>query len=243
VLGISRQGRKQGLDGGVITESLAAMGEPVDVTGSKNKAAAQLERISSEFVLRVPRSFGAGAGLGIVSSQPVKQVAAFKLHRSIRFAFFINEQGEGDTRFVAKSACIDAVPKSHCGQVRSAGSEDLFVRAQLRDVLTAEDSPIMAQEDYHCRLVNPQRTKAEFPAVYIRQANHGKAAIESGVHGLHCEWAWLRVKQTATWTWCGWFGAMDGNAKSSRSGQIRPQGADGFHSQSSRQLDAMKGSR
>ena len=55
--------------------------------------------------------------------------------------------------------------------------------AQLRDVLAAEDSTVMAEEHHHGRLVNPQRAEPDFFAVYIRQRNHGKLAVERSFHG------------------------------------------------------------
>jgi len=167
---------KQGIDGGIIAESFASVREPVDIARPEDKTTSQLERISAEFVLRVSGRFGAGASLSIIASQQVKQVCVLELHGRIGFALFVNEQRKGDTRFVAKSARIDAIPKPHCGQGRSAVSESLVVRAQLRDVLAAENSAIVPQENYHRRLADPQRTKAEFLTVCVRQSNHGKAA-------------------------------------------------------------------
>ena len=135
-------------------------------------------------MLGVAGGFSSGAGLSIVASQQMKQVRAFELHRGIGFAFFINEQWEGDARFPAKSASIDAVAKSNGCQCRTAVSEGLFVSAQLRDMLAAEDSTVMAQESYDRWLAHPQRTKADFFAVYVRQGNHRKATIEGAVHAL-----------------------------------------------------------
>ena len=93
------------------------MSETVHVPRSKDKTAAQLERVSaeSEIVLRVPSGSGADASLGIVASQQVKQVRALQFHGGIGFALFVNEQRKGDTRFVAKSSRIDAIPKPNCG--------------------------------------------------------------------------------------------------------------------------------
>ena len=123
-------------------------------------------------MLRVSSRFGAGASLSIIASQQVKQVCVLELHGGIGFALFVNEQRKGDTRFVAKSARIDAIAKPDCGQGRSAVSESLFVRAQLRDVLATENSAIVPQENYHRWLADPHRTKAEFLTVYARQRNH-----------------------------------------------------------------------
>src|SRR6266568_4253257 len=106
-------------------------------------------------VLRVPGGLGPGAGLGIVASQQVKQVCALQFHGGIGFALLINEQGESDACFVAKSASIGAIAKSYGCQGRAAVSESLFAGAQLRDVLAAEDSTIVPQEDHHGGLADP----------------------------------------------------------------------------------------
>src|SRR5579864_2978615 len=60
--------------------------------------------------------------------------------------------------------------------------ESLFIGAQLRDVLAAENSPVMPQEDDYGWLPQPQRTKAQFVAVGIRKLNHRKPAVERGFH-------------------------------------------------------------
>lgn len=131
------------------------MGEAVKITRSEDKTSAQLEWIPPELVLRVPGSFGAGAGLGIVASQKVKQVCAFQFHRGVGFALFVNEQGKGDARFFAERTSVNAIPEPYGGQVGPAVPEGLIVCAQLRDVFSAEDSTVMAQEDDDCGLADP----------------------------------------------------------------------------------------
>jgi hypothetical protein len=158
------------------------MGKPVDVAGAEDKTAAQLERVSAEFVLRMARGFGAGASLCIVASQHMKQICPIEFHSGIGFAFFVNEQRKGDARLLPKSACVDAISQSHCRQVRSTVVEGLFVRAQLRDVLAAENSTVMTKENHDRWLANPQRTDAKLSAVTIGKGNHGKPAVEGSVH-------------------------------------------------------------
>ena len=67
-----------------------------------------------------------------------------------------------------------------------AGFLDLrLVIAQLRDMVAAEDSPIVAQEDQHRGSVFPQRTEADFLAVWIREFNPGFPI-----------WLWYRIAKT-----------------------------------------------
>ena len=159
------------------------MCEAVDIARPEHETAAQLERISPKFMLRMPTGLCARTGLGIVASQQMKQVGALEVHGGVGFAFFVNEQREGDARFLAERPRVGAIPQSHGSQVCPAIAKGLLMRAQLRDVLTAENSAVMAQEHHHCRLADPQRTEADFFAVYIRQRNHGQAAVEGSFHG------------------------------------------------------------
>jgi len=129
--------------------------EPVHVTGAEDKTTAQLKKISPELMIRMPGGFSASARLGIVASQQVKQVSAFELHGGIGFTLLVNQQGKGNARFLAESACIHAITKPHGGQMGSSVPENLFMGAQLRDVLAAEDSAVMAQENYCRRLPDP----------------------------------------------------------------------------------------
>ncbi len=123
------------------------MGEDVHVARAEDETSSQLEGVFPKFVLRVSGGFGASASFGIVASQKMQQVSALEFHDIICFALFVNEQGKGNSHFIAKSACVDAISKPHSGQRCAAVPENLFVLAQLRDVLAAEDSAVVAQED------------------------------------------------------------------------------------------------
>ena len=132
------------------------MGEPVNITRPEDKASAQLEWIPPELVLRMARGSRTGPGFGVVSSEQVEQVRALEFHDRISFTFFVNEQWESDACFLAKGAGIDAVAKSNGGQRGAAIAECLFVGAQLRDMLAAKNSTVVAQENHHCRLADPK---------------------------------------------------------------------------------------
>lgn len=54
-------------------------------------------------------------------------------------------------------------------QTRSNGLEFRLVFAQLRDVLTAEDSPIVTKEDNYRGVFFPKRTEAYLAASRVRQ--------------------------------------------------------------------------
>ena len=131
------------------------MGEDVHVARAEDETSSQLEGVLSQFVLRVSGGFCASASFGIVASQEVQQVSVLEFHDIICFALFVNEQGEGNSRFIAKSAGVNAVSKPHGDQRCGALPESLLVCAQLRDMLPAKDSAVVAQEDNHGWLAEP----------------------------------------------------------------------------------------
>jgi hypothetical protein len=60
--------------------------------------------------------------------------------------------------------------------------------AQLRDVLTAENSSIVPQKDNHRRLARPQIAQPCLLSVGIRQDNFGKLAAEWFTHDSFLPW-------------------------------------------------------
>ncbi len=79
---------------------------------------------------------------------------------------------------LAEVAGVTWVAQAHGDDLCAFGADGLLVFAQLRDVLTAEDSTIMAQKDDHGRAVSPQRAQPDGIAVGVRQGNVGKPAAE-----------------------------------------------------------------
>jgi hypothetical protein len=68
-------------------------------------------------------------------------------------AVLINQQGEGDAGLFAKLARIVTVTQPDCRQ--SGALLAKFLLAQLRDMLSAEDSAVVAKEDDHRGLTGP----------------------------------------------------------------------------------------
>ena len=131
------------------------MREAVRVAGAKNKTSPQLERVLSQFVLRVPGGFGSRSRPGIVFPQKMKQMRALQFHCLISLALFVHQQRKGDSGLAAEGAGIAAIAKPNRGQASSSLSKCRFVRAQLRNVFAAEDSTVVPQEDDHRRLPQP----------------------------------------------------------------------------------------
>ena len=136
------------------------MREAVHVAGAKNKTSAQLERVLSQFVLRVPGGFGSRSRPGIVFPQKMKQMRALQFHCLISLALFVHQQRKGYSRLFAERAGVGAVAQPDGGKSRSAFAKCRFLDAQLRDVLAAVQSAEMAQEDEDDRPSLPERPDA-----------------------------------------------------------------------------------
>ena len=122
------------------------MGEAVDISRCEDKAATQLKGIGPKFVLMVAGRAGAIATLEIVAPKHVKQIGRTQVGDDISLAVFVDQQGKLDARFSAENAGIVAIAKADGGKGSPFVPEGLFVFAQLRDVLTAKDSAIVAKD-------------------------------------------------------------------------------------------------
>ena len=73
----------------------------------------------------------------------------------IGFAFVIDQQREMDTGFLAEESGIAGIAQSDDSEMSAFFLELGFKFAQLRDVLSAEDSTVVAKEDHHGRSALP----------------------------------------------------------------------------------------
>jgi hypothetical protein len=64
-------------------------------------------------------------------------------------------------------------------------AEGLLVFAQLRDVLSAEDSTVVAKENEDGGIIFPERTEAEVIARGIRKGDAGESLAERFGHNGH----------------------------------------------------------
>ena len=174
---------EQGLRLGVITEGLADMDKAVDIAGAEDEAAAELERVLAEAVLAHADGFGALAGAGVVRPQEVKQVGFLKAELAIGDALVINQERERDAGLLAEVAGITHIAQADGGKAGAALPELLLKLAQLRDVLTAEDSTVVSQKDDHGRRISPQRAECHGLALDIRQGNAGESGAVAFSHG------------------------------------------------------------
>ena len=159
------------------------MGENVQIAWGEDKAGAQLEGIFAQFVLTVAGGLGLVPGDEIIPSAEVEEVTLPEARGFVGVALFIDEQGEGDPRLLAEEASVVGVTQTDSGEGGAGFLDLLLVIAQLRNMVAAEDSPVVAQEDQHCGSVFPQGTQADCLAVGIREFNGGEGGAQGvGTH-------------------------------------------------------------
>jgi len=130
--------------------------EQIAIAGSEDEAGPELEGILSEVVLAMARRPGTGSCFGVVAAEEMKQVPRFQLRSSVGGPLGIDQQRERDTAFLAKQVGIVQVAQSNRRQPGSGLLKLVFVLAQLRDMLAAEDSAVVPQEDNYSGIPLPQ---------------------------------------------------------------------------------------
>ena len=123
---------------------------------AEDEAAAELKWVFAEAALAMSRGFGALAGGHVVFAEEVKKGSLFEFEGGIGFPAFVDQQRELDSGFLAEGSRVLRIAQSNCSQVCSFTAELRLKFAQLRNVLAAEDSAVMAQEDQHHGMLRPQ---------------------------------------------------------------------------------------
>ena len=99
----------------------------------------------------------------------MQERAVQQTHRTICLPLGINQKWERDSSLLAKDLGIVCVTQADGDQPSAFIAECLFVVAQLRDVLAAEDSSVVAKEDDHCGVVGPERAESDRLSFRVRQ--------------------------------------------------------------------------
>ena len=96
---------------------------------------------------------------------------------------FVNQKRKFDTCLITECARVALITQAHRSQMCSGIFEGIFLLAQLRDMLAAEDSTIVPEEHQDYGRIPPQRTKLYLLVVNIRQNDSREPAAVSGIHG------------------------------------------------------------
>lgn len=166
----------------VVAKGLAEVGEAISISRRENKAAAKLKRIPSQFVLVMSGGASAIAALEIVAAKEVEDVGHAQVCDFVGLAPFIDQQGKVDPGFFSKNARVVAVAKAD-GCKRSAFvAESLLVFAQLRDVLPAKNSAIVAEKNDDGGIALPQRSQSNFLPKRVGKKDVCEPLAESWLH-------------------------------------------------------------
>jgi hypothetical protein len=161
---------------------LAEVGEAVDIAGSEDKGAPELEGIAAEFVLVVSGGAGALAAFEIVAAEEVENVGGFEVGDLVGLAMLVDEQREVDAGFLLEKAGVVCVSEADGGEGGALFAEGLLVLAQLRDVLAAEDSAVVAKKDEDGGIRFPERAEANGFAEGVGENDAGKPLAEGFGH-------------------------------------------------------------
>lgn len=143
-------------DGSYIAERLANVSEQVHVARTKHEACPQLEWVLAELVLSMSGSVRTLASDRVLAAKQMQKRPFPKSRGAISTALRIDKQREGDVSFLAEKSRIVQVTQPDGSQVSTALPELLFMLAQLRDMLAAEDSTVMAKKHDHRGTIGPQ---------------------------------------------------------------------------------------
>jgi hypothetical protein len=154
--------------GAALSPKVSHVNKEIFIPRRKHKTAAKLQRIFSQAMLLMSGGLSATAGLHIIAAQQMKQGSVAQANGFIGLALVINQKWKLDAGFLSKEFGITHVAQANGRKTRAFLFELVFKFAQLRDMLTAEDSTIVAKEDQHRRSALPQRTETRGIAVDIR---------------------------------------------------------------------------
>ena len=170
---------------GIIAKGLAHVDEKILVPGRKHKAATKLQRIFAKAMLLVSCGLGPFACLQVVFAQQVEQGSVAQAHGFVGFALVIDQERKLDTGFLAEELGITSIAQSDDSEMSAFLLELGFKFAQLRDVLSAEDSTVVAKKDHHGRPSFPERAETGRLAIDIWECDSSQLAAERLRHAGH----------------------------------------------------------
>jgi hypothetical protein len=119
----------------------------------------------------------------------MQQGSVAQANSFVGLALVVDEKRELDAGFIAEEFRVAGIAQSNNSNVCAFLFEFFFKCAQLRDMLAAKNSPIVAQKDQDGWSALPQRAQARRLAFGIGQRNSGKlAAIGLGHAGHSLGW-------------------------------------------------------
>ena len=112
----------------------------------------------------------------------MEYVGLLQPENAIGLELLVDKKWKIDAGVAAKGACIIHAAETDREDASAPGLDLCFVRAQLRDVLAAEDSTPVAQENKHRGLLRPDPTETNAVAIDVGQRQRSEPAAESVGH-------------------------------------------------------------
>lgn len=144
------------------------MDEEILVARGEDEAAAELEGVFAQPVLAVTTALGPSPGPEVVAPHQVEKAGRTQAHGTVGDAVGVYQEGKADTGLFAEGLGVVAAPETDRRDLGSGVSKLLLMVAQLRDVLAAEDSTVVAQEHDHGGALVPEVAEAARIPVGIR---------------------------------------------------------------------------
>jgi hypothetical protein len=152
------------------------------VPRSEDKGASELKRVLPQLVLPTTRRYGTCPSLAIVFPEELEHRADTKIDGAVGTAIGVDQQRKCNPRLLAKDARVFHIAEPHSGNTGAFELESLFPFAQLRDMLAAEHSTVMAQKRHHTRRAGPQRTQPNLLPVGIGKYDLGELGAKCKFH-------------------------------------------------------------
>ena len=179
---------------GVIARSGARVRERRAAIGMENEDASQLQCVALDADLAKAGATGAQSIAPRRRAQQAREVAA-QLGRRVSASLRVHQQGKREFLFVAEGGGLAriAVPDHHeLGPARVNLRQDV---AQLRDLLAAEDSAEVTDENQNDGSLAPQGAESHAASIGIEQFQTGQACRD--FHGRTVRREGLRITETA----------------------------------------------
>jgi hypothetical protein len=154
----------------------------IDIVWTEDKTSAELKRIFPEFVLMMAGIMRSLSSFCIIAAQEMQEIGGLQLRCAIGLTLFVYEERESNSSFLAKLPGINGITEPDCSQSCSFVTKGLLVFAQLRDVLTAKNSAVVAQENYDGRPFIPQGSEPRLVVVAVRKRDKREFIAEGSFH-------------------------------------------------------------
>jgi hypothetical protein len=158
------------------------VGKAVGVARAEDKGTAELEGITAEFVLMMAGGFGAFTAFEIVAAEEVENVGFAEAGELVGLIVGVDEEREVYAGFLLEDTRVAGVAEADGGEARVLVTEGLLVFAQLRYVLTAEDSAVVTEENEDDGMRFPERAETDLVAEGVGESDAGEALAESFGH-------------------------------------------------------------